>query len=145
MASSVPLVKATLLTLLDARPGLSGVQTEWSDPGDDLKQESMFFGTTELSEVSGQLGNGTRHESYTLTLWIFVLKDGNNPQATEERSWALAAEVEALLKSNASLGLTQPNVKSLTAEFAGAEQDNVIVEEGRMANLKVSVGVEARI
>ena len=147
MPSSIPLAKATLLSLLQARAGLAGVQCEWSHPGDKMARESMFFDTTEMTEVSGQLGNGTRHESYTLHLWIVVHRSGDDGKATEERCWELAAEIEAQLSppNRADLGLGPPDVKSIVAEFAGAEQDNFIEDEGRTAQVKVSVGVEARI
>ena len=144
-SSSVPLVKRTLITLLKARPALAGVQVEWTHPEDRIEKESMFFLTTELLEVSGQLSQGTRHETYTLNLWVVVHKDGNDPQATEERCWALVAEVEAQLRATPDLGITQPNVKSLTAQFAGAEQDNFAELEGWSSQVKCSVQIDARI
>ena len=147
-ACTAPAAKAALLTLLDARTGLNGVQVVWTFPGDKAERQYLCFGDTELNEVAGQLGNGTRHESYTINVWVSVHWPSNDPQDAEERAWAIVAELEAQLKppNNADLGIAGANgIKSLTAQFAGGTLATYPELEGQTAQGSFRVAVEARI
>lgn len=148
-SSSVPLVKSTLRNLLTARPGLAGVQFSWAFPGPDkIAREALFFDRTELTETSGQLGNGTRREIYTQYLYACVRRDGNDAQAVEARAYALVAEIEAQLKppANASLGLGPADgIKTVTVQFAGVEGECYPQDQGWSSEIRCALNVDARI
>jgi hypothetical protein len=101
-ASTAPQIKAALLTLLRADSGLSGVQCEYSDPGDAIQQESLFYGRTIESEQPSSYGQRKQRESYDIELYIYVATDSNDPQTCEERCWALIARLETVVRANNS-------------------------------------------
>jgi len=145
--STVPTVNHTLKTLLAARGGLTGVQLTWAYPGiDKIQRESLFFDRTELSEVSGQLGNQTRHETYTQYMFVCVKKETNDVQVVEERAWTLVGEIEQQLRTDASLALGPANnLKSLVVQFAGAEAECYQQDQGWSCEIRVALNVQARI
>ena len=145
--SSVPTVKNTLKTLLAARVALSGVQLTWAYPGiDKIARESLFFDRTELSEVSGQLGNQRRHETYTQYMYVCVKKETNDVQVVEQRAWTLVGEIEQQLRTDASLALTPANgVQSVVVQFAGAESECYQQDQGWSCEIRVALNVQARI
>lgn len=144
--TSTPAAKAALLALLRAAPGLSGIQVEWSHPGDKIAPESVFFGGTKLTQRHRSLGPaGDKSEDYTIELWVVVHAPGNDGQSTEQRAWDLAEVVESTIRATPALGLGPPDVLTITAEFAGIEQDGFIELEGRTAQLRCEVAVSARI
>lgn len=100
-ASTAPTVKATLLTLLRADTALSGVQIDWSDPGQAIGQEELFYGRTiETEEPSPGMGQRRQREKYYLEVYIYVAADGDDPQTIETRCWALVAELENTIRAN---------------------------------------------
>lgn len=99
-ASTAPSVKSELLTLLRADSGLAGVQIDYADPGANIGQEQIFCGRTLQSEAPDALGGRSQREKYDLEVYVYVAQDGDNPQACEERCWALVARVESVVRAN---------------------------------------------
>lgn len=141
-SSTVPAAKAALLALLQARPGLQGVQVEWAHPGRNIEDESLFFGTTQVPEEPATLGpNRKRNENFTLELVVSVLERGDEAQATEERAWALVAEIENAVRGNDTLGLSQ----IIKAEIVHKAERNYAGAPERVAEIVVQVKCQARI
>jgi hypothetical protein len=112
MASSIPACKAALLTLLQARAGLDGVQISWSGPtrDDDFNSggnnvEMIFLGEANTEEnwqdISPQL---RRTETYRLGVTVYVEQWGDDPQSAEERTYELWDEVRDTLRDDLAPG-----------------------------------------
>lgn len=119
-ASTAPEAKRRILTLINARAGLTGVQVSWNAPteSEDLPRsgELIYLGDVKLEGEWRTLGGGRRDENYTIGLTVWVQQDGDNMQATEERSWLILDEVSAALTSDRSLaGLLHNAIEILTA------------------------------
>jgi len=105
VGTTVPECKAAILAILNADAGLAGVDRRWSPPteGEDYSavNEKIFFGDTEiLDENWASLGAGKRRESYRLTLSAWVAQEGDDPQATETRAWAIWKTVRIALRTD---------------------------------------------
>src|SRR6266498_2732111 len=98
--SSVPTLKANLITQLGARGGLAGVQISYGPPLPDPQREFIWVGdvdgTQEWVDVAGTL----RHEVYQLTVVVMVSREGQGMQAADERCFALHAELEEQLRTD---------------------------------------------
>lgn len=108
--STVPTVRAALVTALGARPALAGVQVAPSHPGQAVEPESVYLGRARGSDEIPvvRAGRKKRQESYTLDVFFDVVADGPTGQEASERAWALFGELEDLLADDPSLGQTQP-------------------------------------
>lgn len=105
-SSTAPEAKARIIALLQARPGLAGVQVTWGSPteDEDIRREMIYLGATEIDGEWRTLGGQWRHESYSIALTVHVAQYGDNEQATEERAFALLDEVSGALASDSWLG-----------------------------------------
>lgn len=143
--STVPAVRAALVALLQARPGLAGVQVGYSHPGDALERESMFLGGTRGRHDPANLRAGRKHrdEAYTLDVWVDVSADGPTAQPASERAWALIGELEDVLADDPSLGLGQP----LWAVLGECDDGHDFDEETRgwKARIRAGVDIKARL
>jgi hypothetical protein len=102
MATTVPACKAAVLALLAARPALTGVVLTWAGPtkDEDFTEEMIFLGDTDRTSDWAELGAGRRVESYSLTVTVYVEQWGDDPQAAEQRAYALLDEVEDTLRDD---------------------------------------------
>jgi hypothetical protein len=105
MGTTIPACKAAVLTLLAARPALSGVVLSWSGPtrDDDYVDELIFLGDTEDTS-NWAAGGGIREENYALDVTVWVKLWGDDPQATEQRAHVLWDEVEDALRDDVMAG-----------------------------------------
>lgn len=145
-ASSIPTVKAAILALLNARDGLDGVGITWAHPGVDLiEHESIFFyDDPQHTEADRQLGNGKRRETYTLPLTVTVYGEGDpTGQETEERMWALVAEVETALRENNNLGIATATTQVISATVGGFQPHNYFEAGKRISECDVLVNVQS--
>lgn len=143
--STVPTVRAQLVSLLAARAGLAGVQVEYSHPLEGIDDEALYLGesrgTSQIPTV--RAGRKARQEQYIIDVWVEVNRDGPTPQDASERSWALVGEVEDMLADDPSLGLSQP----FWAVLAEAEQ-GVYVDDSRrgyVSRIRLGIQCEARL
>jgi hypothetical protein len=105
MGTTIPACKAAVLTLLAARPALTGVVLSWSGPtkDDDYVDELIFLGDTEDTS-QWAAGGGIREENYALDVTVWVKLWGDDPQATEQRAHVLWDEVEDALRDDVMAG-----------------------------------------
>lgn len=121
-ASTAPEAKRRVLALLAARAGLATVQRTWSAPteGEGVPRggELLYLGDVSTTGSWKLLGAHARDEDYTIGLVVFVQQDGDDMQATEERSWLILDEVSAALTTDQMLG----GLLMLPVEIASATQ-----------------------
>lgn len=99
--STAPAVKNALLGLMQADANLTGVRIDYADPGDEIGQEQIFFGRTLGSEQPAPgMGQRRQEENYEIEVYVYVAADGNDPQAVEDRAYAIVAELETLVRAN---------------------------------------------
>lgn len=139
--STVTAFKAALLTRLQARAGLSGVQITYGWPTGAVKRETIMLGGVSGTQVFRTIGATQKMEEYALTVYITVIREGAGRQQTcDERALALMAEVESELRD----GITVNNTV-LTAELAGFDLEPMASAETRQAMLRLTINVMARI
>lgn len=114
--STAPAFKAALLTALQARTGLSGVTVSYGAPLPNAPREFIALGDLEGSQEFAQLGALRKDETYTLEVYVSVLREGNQQQTCTERCFALAAEIEDELRGNVTMSGTV-RVAELSAPF----------------------------
>jgi hypothetical protein len=103
-ASTIPALKAALVTSLSARAGLSGVQVVYGAPLPNPGREFVSIGGTRGQQSTAALGRYAREEEYHLTVHVSALREGQDQQSCTERAFALAAEVEAQVRADPSVG-----------------------------------------
>lgn len=143
--STVPAVKAGLVSALDARSGLDNVDVTYSHPGDALQPEAVYLGgvrgTHELPIM--RAGRKPRQENYTIDVWFEVIRDGTTSQEAEERAWVLFGELEDLLADDPTIGLPVVGWARL------ADWDDFLAwdlqRQGWSARIRAGVTIEARI
>lgn len=145
-ASTAPAVKATLLTLLQADSGLSGVGITYADPGAEITQECVFYGRTIETEKPVEMGQRSQREAYDVEAYIYVAQDGNDPQACEERCWALVARLESVVRANnGPQGALTAVTPGGWVVMAGTDMTPFIAQGGqRVAEALCRVHVEAK-
>lgn len=149
-ASTAPTVKANLITQLEARNGLEGVSVRWAFPAKDdhwpRSKELIYLGDTTSEQEWSSLGPTLpREEHYTLALVVIVNRDGDDPQATEERCWELVAEVEDQLRDDPQVNsaIQRPSREGGYAQFAGASMkvgSSGTESWGAQATVRIAVG-----
>lgn len=139
--STIPAFKAALLTALQARAGLSGVQVTYGWPSGQVKRESIMLGGVTGTQEFRTVGATQKMENYSLTAYITVIKEGSAlQQSADERALAIMAEIEAELRSDLTVGNTV-----LTAQVARYDLEPMASSETREARLTVTIDVMARI
>lgn len=102
--SSVPTLKANLVTQLQARPGLSTVQISYGPPLPDPQREYIWVG-----DVTGDQAFATmaapnqRHENYRVTVIVGVLREGVDSKAADDRCFVLLGELETQLRGDVTV------------------------------------------
>ena len=104
--STVPAVKAALVSTFSTALTGQGVSVTWAAPSDedDYVNEMVWLGDTDHDEEFRVLGAQRIDESYTVDVQIQTVKEGDNPQATEERWWAIRALCVNALRADLTLG-----------------------------------------
>lgn len=101
--STVPALKAALLTRLQADAALAGVTVSWGLPFGNLPRELVMLGNATVTAPDSMpghmaMGLGERQESYVLEVKVLVALPADQ-QAVTERAFELAAVVEASLRA----------------------------------------------
>lgn len=95
--STIPAAKSLLITLLQARPGLTGVLVDWGIPQQeptDARERVYVDDATGVERAWVALGQLRLDETYRLQVAVEVYREGTDRRACEERMWAIVAEVE---------------------------------------------------
>jgi hypothetical protein len=112
--STVPTLKANLVTQLQARAGLSGIQVTNGPPLPAPSREYIWVGDTEgTQELAAFNAPNQRHEVYNVKVVIHVEKDGTDTAATDARCFVLSAELENQLRADPTVS-GAVNVAQLT-------------------------------
>jgi hypothetical protein len=143
--STVPTVRAALVTALAARPALTGVQVAHSHPGAAVEVESVYLGRARGSDNVPVMraGRKRRQESYTVDVFFDVVGDGPTGQDASERAWTLFGELEDLLADDPSLGQAPPFWAVL-----GEWDETLFFDDTRQgfgSLLRAAVQIEARL
>lgn len=105
-ASTAPDAKAALLALFDAHAGLSTVRVMWEQPTreEQVRNEMLHLGEVNVTGEWAVMGGLRRDESYSIAITLRVRREGDDPQATEQRAWTLLHEVSTALAADKYLG-----------------------------------------
>ena len=104
--STVPAAKAALLSIFATALAGESVDISWAAPSDDedYTDEMVWLGDVDYEDSFKVLGAQRIDEEYTIPVSIQVVREGDNPQATEERWWALRALCVNALRDDLTLG-----------------------------------------
>jgi hypothetical protein len=99
--STIPALKAALVTRLDADAGLDGVQVSYGIPapaGPD--REWVWVAGARGVQVTAAMGQRRREETWTQDIVVSVVKPVREPQQTiTERAFAIAGVIEDSLRT----------------------------------------------
>ena len=124
-----------------ATPPLLGVRVNYGPALPDPGRESINILGVEGEQMWASLGKLSKDEVYTITVLVIVIREGQQTKAAVERAYAIAAEIEQLLREDVTIGGTC-RVAALDSPFdleVGASDTT------RSALLTLGVRVEARI
>lgn len=140
--STAPAFKAALLTALGARSGLSGVTISYGAPLQGPRESITLgdiSGSQEFRTMSGPIPK--KEETYTLEVYVSVVREGNQQQTCTERCFALAAEIEDELRTNITMSGTV-RVAELSAPFQLEEYGS---DQARQSILTLGIQAVERI
>lgn len=147
MGSSIPAVRVELRDRLRARSGLAGVGVFTGDLFEDTPPEAIVLHTVRewrQAPVGMPARNTGRDETYTLVATIWIVRAGAGEDVVreaEDRAFALAAEIEAELLDDPTLGDLV-----WSALFAGGDEvANRMHPTGRVTQLDALIEVQARV
>lgn len=142
--SSIPTAKTALLALIETRPNLATVQTEWAWPGADvIQKEAIWMGDAgPAGDEETFIGNVSHREHYRIPVAVSVLGESDDAKTTELRMWALVAEVEAALRATSSLA---DAAGILSAVVKGKQPHNFISDQGWVSECVILVECQSRI
>lgn len=96
--SSVPTVRATLLSQLQARPGLNGVFVDIGSPVNALEDELVWIGDAIMQDTAPTVSPALpRDERWLQEIIISVSHSGDDQAAAEARAFALYDEVRSAI------------------------------------------------
>ena len=139
--STVPAFKAALLAALQARPTLSTVQVTYGAPLPSPADEYVWLADADGEQETAALGAQRREEYYDLTVYVAVYRAGEDQQATTERAFELVAELEEVLRADATVG----GVVRVAVVAGPFRLEEMASDTHRGAQVTVTVAVRARI
>lgn len=122
--SSIPTLKANLVTQLQARAALKRVQISYGPPLPNPEREFIWIGAAEGTQEWATFSGTSRHEAYRLTVVIMVSREGRGMQKADERCFALYAELENQLRGDVTVNgaVTDSKIGDFTLrEFVGTD------------------------
>ncbi|MCX3064206.1 hypothetical protein [Streptomyces beihaiensis] len=132
-ASRVPELIDAFMTALTAAAGLNGVQivdgplvatssaSEFVFVGYDGDPQGEFMTAQTTQEWAG-LGARAKTEDITLTGAVLVQQGATDVKPCRDRTFAVFAEVEAVVRADPALGLPTPTVCSISEHTLHTEQ-----------------------
>lgn len=134
---------AALVDALLARPALAGVEVVSGPLGRFSALESIQLDSAQVPQDAAMLGNMKRREDYTVFGGVWIVKPGAGEAVIREardRAYALAGELERALKDDPAMGGTVH-----VAQYAGADLEQGVHDEGRWAQLNIRIAVTAYV
>lgn len=141
LTSSIPAVKAALVTRYQARAGLVGVQISYGWPKGTPQKEMLIVGGVKGEQQWAALGKRAKDELYDVEHVISVIFSDGVQQNATERAFAILAEIEQELRNDPQVGGAR--VVDVRSNFILAE--NVLGGLDREAYIEFSAHVNARI
>jgi hypothetical protein len=140
--TTAPATKRALVEMFGELDGLSGVKVHYGYLNDaqQLGQENINVGKVRFNQEWGALANLRREESYRVELVVLVKRGGDDQQGTEERMWAVLAEIEQALRADPTVG---GFVR--VAELTEGEQDNSPDSEGWFSQVVAQITCKASL
>jgi hypothetical protein len=145
LVSTVPAVKAALVTLLTTAINDTTVQVTYGRPADSMLQRECVWvgratGTDRVPTIKA--GRKAREERYAVDVVFWVAKPRGTTQEAETRAFELLESAENVLADDPSLG----NLDGLVHATAGTwEADADVANEGPYALLVLEVDCVARL
>jgi hypothetical protein len=101
-----PAVKSALLTALQLKPELEGVQLSYGWPGDALEREHIWIGNVTGTVRIALLSTGRKYRDDKFNVSVFVQAGliGGTEAEAEERATQLLAALEDVLADDPSIG-----------------------------------------
>lgn len=144
--STVPTVRAQLVTLLRARPGMADTTVTPTSPGDAQYNEAIFLGRARGAhdQPVSRAGRLKREEDYVLDVWIEVVRPGRDGSVAEDRAFALFGELEDVVADDPVIGLAGTILKATVGKW---EEHALVADTSRgwTCQLRVEVAVKARL
>jgi len=140
--STVPALKGALKAALEARTGLHDVLIAWGWPRSPRPEMILLGDVPDCKQEPAAMraGGHTREESYDLSVLIRVERKILDQTTVTQRAYAIAAEIESLLRSDVTVGGTVR-----VAQFGAGKLEEQASDEARVALLEVLIYCEARI
>lgn len=141
---TIPIAKAALKVLLEARAGLAGVPIGWDRSAELMvgTDRVYLYDTVEHNRDWIALGQRRINEDYTLQVVVDTFGSGTDPTATETRLWELVAEVELTVKEDFAV---LPGTTNWISKPDGTTTNLIPTDEGWIAGATVRIACVARI
>lgn len=141
--STIPALKDALYDLIvaDASVVADNVQVSYGFPGPNPRRELIWLADVNGEQNAAALGRQRREETYTLTIYVDVLREGTDQKTCTERAFTVAGWIENILRADASVGGVVR-----TAEIEGPLRlEELAGDTARNARVTLSVYCTARI
>jgi hypothetical protein len=136
--SSIPTMKANLVTQLQARPGLAQVQVTNGPPFPSPQREFIWVGEARGLQTWGTFGpNGLRQEMYGTEVTVSVIREGTDTAAGTSRAYTLMGELEAQLRTDPTV-----NGAVMAARVGDVELKEMVTAGGETRTSEIVVTVE---
>lgn len=146
--TTLPTVKAQLVAVLAARAGLAGVQVSAVWPGkESTEQESVWLGDARgrRDYPVVRAGRKPRDETYTLDVFIQVLRPESWDPSAETRAFELFAELEDAIAADPAIGLSATLPTLVLGAGAFTLANGVLDPGGWGALIRAEVEARARL
>ncbi len=138
--STAPTLKKKLYDALSTNADLSDITISYGAPTTGPR-EFIALGDISGTQEFAALGKLTKDETYTLSVFVSVLREGNQQQTCTERCFAIASELEDYLRANPTVD-GAVRVAQLSSPFTLEEFAS---DQARQSLLTLGVEATARI
>jgi hypothetical protein len=141
--STIPALKDALYDaiVIDANVVAAAIQVAYGAPLPNPSRELIWLADVDGEQATAALGHQRREETYTLTIFVDILREGLDQKACTERAFTVAGWIENILRTDASVGAVVR-----TAVVAGPLRlEEFASDTSRGARLTLSVYCTARI
>jgi len=141
--STVPTVKALIITTLQARPGLAGVKVTYAQTGERAGTRVVFLGQVRAHHEYAAMAPGRkrRNETYSIDLFVQVNLPGKNIQQNEAQAFVLMKEVEDMLADDPRLGSSVLD----SAGIGDWELDSGLGDKGAAVQIRMQIDCSAQL
>lgn len=133
-------VKAALRDMLTGLPSLAGVQTTWGFPGREPEPKWSYVGKVDW-DTSEWATNRSRQERFVIDVTFSVQLFAATAEDAERAVMALAADAEAALKDNPTLGIAAV----VSSDFIPRRLGSWPIDDGFEAQLEINAAFTARL